>query len=432
MKRILIIGADMLNHNDAAGITLKSIFEAIDASSLMGITWGKGSSRVRCISMKVVHLSYSAMSVGRMLDQPCFKKISKKMRRAEVSAQTNKRQDNGHTTVRQMKKNVRQWIALSLARSRVKIKQKDVVTIKDFNPQVIYTVGETVSALDLSYRLSKAFNIPIVIHFMDNWKNSIEWASNSLLTRYQKKLSYYCDLCYSRSTECIAIGERMADAYMKESGVKHTVIMNSIDTSSFYCEPKESVGKVQFLYAGGLHLGRDEALREIGKCIDYACRETGKQAEFLIYTSEDNLALYADEFKSLEHTKLVTAVPHDRIRELYRSADVLVHVESSALTSNEFFKYSVSTKISEYLATGRPFLFWGPKDIYLLDFLRDNKLAYTASCIEEAQHIVFEMMNECHNEYSENAVKYAERNFDIAVAQERFRQIIDNVHIHGN
>ncbi len=431
MKKILIIGADMLDHNDAAGITLRSIFEEIDAGSLMGITWGNRASSVQCIPLKVVHLSYSELSVGRMLDQPFFKKVSKKMKKTEVSDQANNKHENEHITARQIKKNVRQWMALSLARSKVKITQKDFITIKAFEPQVIYTFGETVASLDLSYRLSKELNIPIVIHFMDNWKNSIEWASNPLLTRYQKKLGYYCDLCYSRSTECIAIGERMADAYMKESGVKHSVIMNSIDTSSYYCEPKASVGKVQFLYAGGLHLGRDEALREIGKCIDYACRETGKQAEFLIYTSEDNIALYADEFKSLGHTKLVTAVPHDRIRELYRSADVLVHVESSALTSNEFFKYSVSTKISEYLATGRPFLFWGPKGIYLLDLLRKNKLAYTASCIEEAQHIVFKMMNECHNEYSENAVEYAESNFDIAVAQERFCQVIDNVHIRG-
>ena len=432
MKKILIIGADMLARNDAAGITLESIFENIDASFLMGITWGNRVSSVQCIPMNIVHLSYSVLSSGQMLDQPCFKKVSIKMKRSEVATQPNNKRENEHTAGLQMKKNVRQWMALSLARSKVKITRKDFATIKDFEPQVIYTVGETFAALNLSYRLSKSLNIPIVIHFMDNWKNNIEWASNPLLKGYQKKLSDYCDLCYSRTSECIAIGERMAEEYTKKSGVKHTVIMNSIETKSLYCNAKKSVKKVQFLYAGGLHLGRDEALREIGKCIDCACNDTGKQAEFLIYTSEDNISLYADEFKSLEHTKLIAAVPHNRICELYRSADVLVHVENSALTNNEFFKYSVSTKISEYLATGRPFLFWGPKGIYLLDFLRENRLAYTASCIEEAQRIVLEMLNECHNEYSENAVKYAARNFDIAVAKERFNQVIDNVYIRGN
>ncbi len=431
MRRILIVGADILNQQNAAGITLRSIFDGIDEKYLMGITVGNKASCGQQYPINMINVHYCFFSAGSILDHPCIKEASKRAKMAEKVSSSSFRESTNHSGARRVLKSIRQRIALMPASSRIRFRKKEFDVINQFNPQVIYTVGESVSRLKLSYDLSNKLNIPIVIHFMDNWKKCIEWASNPLLTRYQKKLGYYCDLCYSRSTECIAIGERMADAYMKESGVKHSVIMNSIDTSSYYCEPKASVGKVQFLYAGGLHLGRDEALRKIGKCIDYACRETGKQAEFLIYTSEDNIALYADEFKSLEHTKLVTAVPHERIRELYRKADVLVHVESSALTSNEFFKYSVSTKISEYLATGRPFLFWGPKGIYLLDLLRENKLAYTASCIEEAQHIVLEMMNDCHNEYSENALKYAENNFDIAVAQERFRQVIDNVHICG-
>lgn len=427
MKKILIVGSGILTQNDAAGITLRSIFDGIDANYLMGITWGNTDHSAQKSPIKTINMSYSALSAGQILDHSCFKSVSRKMKKAEVSTSACKEHHYEHSALRSAIKNIRQWVALLPASSNIKISKKVLADIKDFFPQVIYTVGETVTALRLAYQLSTMLKIPIVIHFMDNWKHSIEWASNPLLKSYQKRLSKYCDLCYSRTTECIAIGDKMAETYEKESGVKHSVVMNSIDTKAFRCEPKSQDETTHFLYAGGLHLGRDQMLHDIGVCIDRACAETGHRAEFSIYTSVDNITFFENRFKDLKHTKLIPAVPHDQVCELYKSADVLVHAESSTLDNNDFFKYSVSTKISEYLATGRPFLFWGPKDIYLFDFLRENNLAYTASCIEEAQEIICSMMCECKNKYSDNAVWYAADNFDIAVARERFHQVIDRV-----
>ena len=427
MKRVLIVGAGIIDKPNAAGITLKSIFSEFDTNLLMGVEWRQRDKNQSSVLIPTRYRSFPIISVARLLNKDCFKQVSRRIKKGEVSPKVGAKHTQRKTTWQIAIKWIRQWIALLSAGSKVNISREDMAAIRVFDPEVIYTVGESVTALDIAYRLSKNFDIPIVIHFMDNWKHSIEWYSNPLLKGYQKRLKRYCDLCYSRSTYCIAIGEQMSKAYETETGIKHGIIMNSIDTNLFSCAPRTAGEVIHFVYAGGLHLGRDKALQHIGECIEQVCAKTGKHALFCIYTSPENIDLYEAEFAHLKNTKLCRAVAHDQIYDIYRESDVLVHVESTALESNEFFKYSVSTKISEYLATGRPFLFWGPKSIYLFGFLRDNQLAYTVSNEIELEDSIEELMGATANKYSDNARAYAEQHFDISIARNRFEEIVENV-----
>ena len=427
MKRILIIGADMLNKQHAAGITLSSIFDQIEPQYLMGVAWGTKELDAKPGRIRIRRLDYNFFSIGRLLDNVYLKKISRRIKQAGQTHATN--QDSGHTmsTAFRLLKNIREWIALMPSKAKVKVTVEDLKEIKKFAPDVIYTVGESVAALDLTYRLSRMLEIPIVIHFMDNWKNSIEWASNPFLKSYQKQLTRKCNQCYERSTECIAVSQGMANAYAKETGVKHSVVMNSIDAKTFHLPPKKCEGEVRFVYAGGLHLGRNVALRTIGECIDRLCEETGVKANFSIYTSKENIELYVADFARLKYTFLYPAVPHEEITKVYSQADVLVHAESDSQSNNEFFKYSVSTKMSEYLASGRTVMFWGPDNIYLYDFLKDNGIAYTASNESEAEDLLRMFIKGNYENLADKAYTYATAHFDIHVALQAFCETIDNV-----
>lgn len=429
MKRILIVGADILNQQNATGITLRSIFEGVDSTMLLGITWGqkKDSMSTAALPVRMIRLPYQALSAGNVLDNAQMKQISRRIRKAEVRKLPAPAQGRNVSLIRRCIKNVRQWIALLPARSGVKIASEHWDTIRAFAPQVIYTVGESVTVLRLAYIISCKLDIPIVMHFMDNWKHSIEWASNSLLKNYQKMLTKWCNMCYTRTTECIAIGEKMAQVYERETGISHKVIMNSVDTEKFACESRIYDGNTRFLYAGGLHLGRDKALYTIGKCIDKVCEKTGKAALLSIYTSSENIELFQEQFSDLKCIRLCPAIPHDRIGELYGQADVLIHVESNELGNNEFFKYSVSTKISEYLATGKPIVFFGSEDIFLHTFLKKEELAYTTSTYDELYITITNCIQGRVNDYAQTAQRYARENFDVTVGRKRFEEVIDAV-----
>lgn len=256
-----------------------------------------------------------------------------------------------------------------------------------------------------------------------------ELMNNPLLGHYKKTLKKYCDLCYSRSTECIAISPEMARVYTEETGVRHSALMNSVRVRDYLCSPREKDGVYRFVYTGGLHLGRDKGLHKIGEVIENVAARKGVKTEFSIYTSPENIKAYSDNFKDLANTKLIEAVPHSEIRRVFQNADFLVHTESDALVNNEFFKYSVSTKIPEYLASGRPTLFYGPQDIYLYKFLTDSKTAATADSEEKLYIAIENMIDGKCDGLSERAVVYAKENFDVTAAADIFSKAVDNVKI---
>lgn len=429
MKRILIVGAKCLNQPNASGITLRSILGGIDPSDVLGIAWGEYNGYTQTQAIKVETVQYRSMSAGRLLDNTYLKRISQTVKKVEERPSGKGKQQKRTSILKHGIQNVRQWIALLPAHSRVKISEKNWAAIRTFNPQVIYTVGESVTTLRTAYDLSMKLNIPIVIHFMDNWKHSIEWASNPLLRRYQRNLTQWCNRCYSRSNGCIAIGEQMAAVYEKETGIRHSVVMNSVDTRSYLCLPRKNDGVVRFVYAGGLHLGRNNILLAIGEIIDRICEEGGRRVQFSIYTGSENIELFAEQFTHLKHTNLYPAVPHEEIKQVYMESDVLVHVESDSVEDNEFFKYSVSTKIPEYLATGLTILFWGSKELYLYNWLKENALAYTVSNADEGKKLIQKLIQGLENPFSENAKSYAASHFDISVARERFYQTVENAHL---
>ena len=423
MKRVLIVNSNSVNVNNATGITLRSVLSELETDSLMELYWNKTVAVTGTANIKFKVLDFAPLSLAGLVFNNKGKEISSKMKNtAEQSAQSNRVLKNVFTYLRQ-------FVTLQADLSRVKLTKQDFEDINAFKPQVIYTLGGGVAALRLSYLLSKKLDLPIVVHFMDNWRHCIQWEDNPLLGHYKKTLKKYCNLCYSRSTDCIAISPEMARVYTEETGVRHSALMNSVRVRDYLCSPREKYGVFKFLYTGGLHLGRYKGLHIIGEVIENVAARKGVKTEFSIYTSPENIKAYSDNFKDLANTRLIEAVPHSEIKQIFQNADFLVHTESEALVNNEFFKYSVSTKIPEYLASGRPTLFYGPQDIYLYKFLTDSQTAATADSEEKLSEVIEAMIDGKYDWLSERAVVYAKENFDVTAAADIFSKAVDNVKI---
>ena len=420
MKRILIVNSNSININNATGITLQSIFSEIEAEKLMEIYWNENSNLNKKLKINSKVLKYRAFTFGRIFSNNKSKKISTSIK----SSTENGPQRNGG--LRTIIKYLRQFISLQVDLSAVKITKKDTQEIIRFKPEVIYTLGGGVASLKVSYFLSKKLNIPVVVHFMDNWRHHIQWENNPLLRGYKRKLDKYCNLCYSRSKRCIAISPKMAEVYTEETGIKHSYIMNSVKVADYICAPKENDGVINFVYAGGLHLGRNKALLDIANIIDELSKSKNKNAKLLIYTSKENADLYSKEFVHFKNTSFLPSVAHEEIKTVYDNADVLVHIESDALVGNGFFKYSISTKIPEYLATGKQMLFYGPSDIYLYSFLKENSLAVVSNNKEDLFEKIISLTDENKIGVCENAIKYAQENFDVAAAVRNFCSVLEN------
>lgn len=421
MKRILLVNSNSLNVNNATGITLQSVFKELNTECLMELYWNKTAAVTGEVKMNTRVLDFASLSLAGFIFNSKGKQISGKMK-------TTAGQSAGPTGG--LKKTItylRQFLTLQADLSRIKLTKQDWEAIKAFQPEVIYTLGGGVAALKVAHRISKKLDLPIIIHFMDNWRHCIQWDANPLLGHYKKALKKYCDLCYTRSTQCIAISPEMAEVYTEETGVQHSALMNSVRVDDYLCPPRKDDGVYTFVYTGGLHLGREQGLYQIGEAIEKAANKKGVHAEFLIYTSDENIKAFSECFKSLKNTKLLPAVPHSDICQVFQNADFLVHTESEALVNNVFFKYSVSTKIPEYLSSGRPMLFYGPSDIYLYRFLTDSGIAVTTDNEEKLMKAIEDMIDGECDALTEKATCYARKHFDVAANVKTLCTVAENV-----
>jgi len=204
----------------------------------------------------------------------------------------------------------------------------------------------------------------------------------------------------------------MAEAYTEKFHIPFNFIMNSVNIEMFHHNSKVKSNTIYFVYAGGLHLERWKALSEISKAID----EIKADAKLYIYTDEEKAKLYRSKF--LANTEFKKPVFHSQINEVYENADVLVHVEVNNPMLVGFFKYSISTKIPEYLASGRTILFYGPHELGLYRYLEDNKVAYLADNYSQLCKMIRTIISkENESEILENAYSLAQAEHDSSRAR---------------
>lgn len=418
MKRILIINSDSVYVNNATGITLLSIISTIDTSKVLEVFYMPCSVKEEDRKIKGIRLYFKHIKLyDRLLAQ----------RDSVINSSIRK---NDYV----MKKKsllslLRQRIVLQLGIGKIKIDKTTLDLIKQFAPEVIYTLGGSPNKLKLSYLLSLKFDIPIIIHHMDNWMNHIQWENNPLLRGYKKKLRKYCELCYSRSSVNLTIGDKMAEVFSAQTGINHFPLMNTLNTSEMYCGEQSKYLR-RFIYAGGLHLGRDVTLKKLASTLEQN-KYKYPDIEFNIYTTEDNRTLFSDNFSEFSVVKFCDYVPHENIKSVYENTDILVHVESNEIERNDFFKYSISTKIPEYLATGRPLLFFGPSNINLYHFLGKEEIAFVASTEEELQKAIDILLSkgEPVSLVTRKALKYAKEKYDIENTKKVLEMVVNSAEL---
>src|SRR5690606_16737246 len=77
------------------------------------------------------------------------------------------------------------------------------------------------------------------------------------------------------------------------------------------------------------------------------------------------------------------AIPNDQLLERVMTSDILLHIESFRKKFKAKTLRALSTKIPDYLASGKLILAIGPSGIESIEYLRKNKAAYIISDIDK-------------------------------------------------
>jgi len=402
--RVLIVNQQSISKKNATGITLKSLWDKWPSESAYEIYTDPVQEGLYRFESKCIHQTF-------------LQRVARSDAASSVNSSV-KKTANGSASNRSLKSIIRQGLVMGLDSQTVHLSKEEWDNIEQFQPEVIYTLGASVSILKLVNTISERLKIPVIIHFMDNWPEHLQWEDNPFCKSYHKSMLRYLHLCLQKSNLGIAISPIMAREYQNKFGIEFGYLMNSVDQASFLCSKANDEIR-NYVYAGGLHLSRWKALKDIASSL-----KNNGSAQLSIYTSDQNRQMYEGEFGGLP-VVFYNSVEHEKIMEVYEKANVLVHAEVDNPLLSGFFKYSISTKIPEYLSTGKPVLFFGPKSIGLFQYLQENDAAFVASTTEELNDCIQKIQKEdLRCRVVNNALKLARNNHSVQQAQKNLHSMI--------
>ena len=228
----------------------------------------------------------------------------------------------------------------------------------------------------------------------------------------------------SVSEKLYVISDIMKNDYEKYLHSECGVLYKFPDTSRKLKEYEIQCGKLQFLFTGNIGSGRWKTLALIGDTL----MESGI-GEMVIYTPTP---MTAKMRKRLSNCVLKDPVSPEMVVSLQNEADVLVHVESFDLKDKLEVRYSISTKVMDYISAERCIFAVGPEDIASISFLNDNNLALVATNKESICSVIEKIKNdrEACKKYAMNSHCYMTKMSEMEPQQEilykDLKTIVDN------
>jgi glycosyltransferase involved in cell wall biosynthesis len=244
--------------------------------------------------------------------------------------------------------------------------------IAEFRPQLIYSQLSTIRLMNLVLAVSRRFSLPIVPHFMDDWATT--HYRSSVFSRVPRRvLLSKLDKIIRRSNVGMTISDAMAEEYQRRYAIPFRSFMNCVETPD-ECPPPPERGKdhpLKFVYVGGLHLNRWKALEELGRAI-MVLRSEGFKIEADVYAPADDIAHFGKALEAAGAIRVPRSLKQDEVAAVLLGADVMVHVESFDEATRQYVRYSLSTKIPQYMSAGRPILAYGPEEAASCKYVKDR------------------------------------------------------------
>lgn len=222
--------------------------------------------------------------------------------------------------------------------------------------------------------------------------------------------------------EMFVIVDKEKEDTDRRFGTDSVILTKGIDFSNRPFVERKQNKPLRFVYTGGLIIGRDKTLSLVADAINKVNIEAGETlAEFFIY-SQHQPSENINAHINVGAAHYCGSVPHQEIKGIQERADVVVFAEGLEGKEANIAKLSFSTKITDYLASGKCVLAIGKEDIAPMDYFRRNDSAVIAHNAEEIEQQIRRILSspELISEYSRKAYECAVQNHEIGMMNRRF------------
>ena len=228
------------------------------------------------------------------------------------------------------------------------------------------------------------------------------------------------------SSKVITIAPKTKREVDAAFGVDSIIITKSVLNPS---KPAEEEIKLplNFLYAGNLYIGRDKSLALLSKGLEIVNKEK-HCFNFNIYVNNMPSEKVIKQIEN-EHTKIWGHISKSELEKKLSDSDILVFAESLEKRYAYAARLSFSTKIVDYLASGKAIFAIGKADTASMEYFKDNDAAFCVSSYEEILEILGKIAKEPEiiKEYAINAYTLGKEKHSREETALKLQTIIDEL-----
>src|ERR1044072_438375 len=250
----------------------------------------------------------------------------------------------------------------------------DVVQRHSIRNLLVIPVSPWIMSAALSLHKQHA-NLNLVLYVMDDWQGHHECHQLPYTRRRQRLLTEIVQ----RANVRYAVSREMAAHYEESFGKSWVVVHNGVRGDSLH-ETNGSSKLRQVLLAGDVNVFRFDAVIAFAEAIERHNKRNGESIEFTV------MGEVAEQHRSSLSglVKMLGRRSHSECLDAMRSAGLLYLPLAFGKKSSRISRYSLPTKLPEYLATGKSVFFHGPQESAMFRVAEQYDLTPRLSTIEPA------------------------------------------------
>jgi glycosyltransferase involved in cell wall biosynthesis len=291
---------------------------------------------------------------------------------------------------------------------------------------IFFVGGPNGFAHEVALYVKNLLKIPLVTFFTDDYL--IYPKTRNIFDAIQKyRIERFYSKTIDQSSLCFCISQLMSEEYSLKYERNFRVIMNSVSIGC-YLPNHSQKDKFVLNYFGSIHTNRWKMLVRLGNALKNIKDLKVQLQVYCINSPEESI------LKAFNQAKILYAggVSGDELTNEISKSDILLHVESDDEYSKSITRLSVSTKIPEYLAAGKPILGFGPSEVASMRLLSENNIGMVIDSKEEESQMIKKLNSLFHNEVFRNQLakcghEYVKKNYDNDVVTSNFNADVDSM-----
>ena len=267
---------------------------------------------------------------------------------------------------------------------------------------------------------------------MDDWPSTIG-RQGMFKKLWRRKIDREFRLLLDETDLFLSISKAMTSEYLKRYNKEFIAFHNPIEINSWQpyskTDFKLTPGKTRVLYSGRIGPGITESLIEVATALE-ELNKKGQENRLFIQSPTLDYKIIS-RLQTYKCVIINPTVEYKELPKVFSNADLLLIANDFDKEGLDFLKYSMPTKISEYMISGTPVLVYAPDETAVSRFVSDNECGYciTSQSTEKISDAIlpFAFDEQYRRSLSHNAVTIARELSDSVKVRKEFHKLLINI-----